>query len=101
MPERYPPGFRRTVLDLVASGARSARWFFDLDLTHTSPYRLLQGRALDVLADVHHARGDDRNARDTAPRGWPSIAAPATACAHALLDPTSLLVSGRSGRRST
>jgi hypothetical protein len=69
MPKRYPPEFRRTVLDLVASDARSARWFFDLDLTHTSPYRLLQGRALDVLADVHPRAGDDRNARDPAPRG--------------------------------
>ncbi|GAA1310691.1 transposase [Saccharothrix xinjiangensis] len=32
MPQRYPPGFRRKVLDLVASGRRVAQVAADLDI---------------------------------------------------------------------
>jgi transposase-like protein len=43
MPKRYPPEFRRKVLDLVASGRRVAQVAVDLDISEQTIYAWCSG----------------------------------------------------------
>ena len=60
MPKRYPPEFRRKVLDLVAAGRRVAQVAADLDITEQTIYvrhrqRLIDTGQLPGITSTDHA----------------------------------------------
>ena len=48
MPKRYPPEFRRKVLDLVAAGRRVAQIAADLDISEQTIYVWHRQRLIDT-----------------------------------------------------
>jgi transposase len=60
MPRRYPPEFRRKVLDLVASGRRVAQIAVDLDISDQTIYnwrrqQLIDSGQLPGISSTDHA----------------------------------------------
>ena len=60
MPKRYPPEFRRKVLDLVAAGRRVSQVAADLDISEQTIYvwhrqRLIDTGQLPEITSTHHA----------------------------------------------
>jgi transposase-like protein len=60
MPKRYPPEFRRKVLDLVAAGRRVAQVAADLDISEQTIYvwhrqRLIDTGQLPGITSTDHA----------------------------------------------
>jgi len=49
VPKRYPPEFRRKVLDLVAAGRRVAQVTIDLDISEQTIYVWRRQELIDTL----------------------------------------------------